>query len=56
MDCDPSELTLDERRPRKTHVSGCGQEQIYRYKCTTPDEGNRDKKECGWARMPDPGN
>ena len=56
LDCDPSEIKLDEARPRQTIATGCGRKQIYRYRCTTPKEGDRDRKECAWVPMADPGN
>ena len=56
LDCDPSEIKLDEARPRQTIATGCGRKQIYRYRCTTPEEGDRDRKECAWVPIADPGN
>ena len=56
LECDESEIKLDERRPRQTVATGCGREQIYRYKCTSAPEGDRDRKECEWVPIADPGN
>ena len=53
LDCDPSEIKLDEARPRQTIASGCGKEQIYRYRCYG---SKSDKKDCKWVPMDDPGN
>jgi hypothetical protein len=53
LDCDPSEIKLDERRPQQTIASGCGKEQIYRYKCFG---AKSDKKDCKWVPIADPGN
>ena len=53
LDCDPSTIKLDERRPRQTIASGCDKEQIYRYKCFG---SKSDKKDCKWVPIEDPGN
>lgn len=53
LDCDPSQIKLDEARPRQTVASGCGKEQIYRYKCFN---AKSDRKDCKWVPIADPGN
>ena len=53
LDCDPSEIELNEARPRQTIASGCGKEQFYRYKCFG---AKSDKKDCKWVPIANPGN
>jgi len=53
LDCDPSEIKLDERRPQQTVATGCGKQQIYVYKCFG---AKTDKKDCKWVPVADPGN
>lgn len=53
LDCDPSDIKLDDTRPRLTVASGCGKQQMYRYKCFG---STTDKKDCKWVPMEDPGN